>query len=542
MLNRRQLLTPGGSLTAGALAAGCAPGTTEPGGSAGQPGASTRPLTMPAFQPYTGLKPDLPALENGTSPYFAALPADPPTFTTGQPGSGGSIRCHTFLNSLPKPKPNQWWEKIESTLGAELVLEGAPIGDYPAKFQTMVAGNDLADMVAILPDQTPELSKLLEAKFADLTDHLSGDGIKDFPGLANIPSYCWDACIFGGRIRMLPIHRYALRFVNVLIRADVVERRGGPVAPKNGEEFHALMKAVSNPAEKTFATNNVHSLLDRVAEMMEVPNEWAVEGGKFVKDVETPQYLEAIRFVRQCWEERLIHPDAFDPNFSLQTQAMFNSGSIVLGYGSTWGNNAGQARDADPEAISSWAPTMTWDGSRPVKHWLTSGAPYLTGIKQGDDARVRELLGVANWFASPWGTKEYLLFRYGIEGHDYTRDDNGTPVPTADGKAENGANGLIYMGASALVHNYKHADIAEAEYRSEADGMENLAALPTVGLESATGQTKNAQLTKILQDGYGDIITGRKDVDSWSEVLATWRAKGGDQVRHEYEESLQSRG
>lgn len=540
MINRRQLLTAGGAATAGLAMAACTPSET---GTPEGPGGPVETAAKPNFIPYTGLEPDLPALDNGTSPCFKSYPAEPPAFTTSKPGSGGVVRCHTFMNSIPQPKPNQWWEAIEDAVGTEIEIEGAPIGDYPSKFQTMIAGGDIADMVAVLPNQVPQLGQLLEASFADLTDHLSGDASANYPGLANIPSYCWDACIYGGRIRLLPIHRFSLSRVSTLIRKDVAERLGAPLEPKDGQEYYELLKTLAVPAERIFATNNVHYLLDMVAIMMGVPNDWQVDGGTFTKDVETPEYLEAIEFVRKCWSERLIHPSAFEANFSLQTQAQYNGGTTVMGFGSTWSGNASQARTADPEAESSWFPTMKWDGSGPATMWVSSGAPYLTAIAKGDEARVAELIGVANWMASPWGTAEYTLFRSGIEGHDHTIDENGARVATEMGKAENPAGALVYMGSSALVHNNAlYPDIAEMQYHSEAQGMDHVAPLPTVSLESETAQTKNAQMTKLLQDGYSDIITGRKEVSTWSDVVDTWRKRGGDAIRAEYEESLQATG
>jgi len=40
-------------------------------------------------------------------------------------------------------------------------------------------------------------------------------------------------------------------------------------------------------------------------------------------------------------------------------------------------------------------------------------------------------------------------------------------------------------------------------------------------------------LNKLLLDARSDVITGRKEVSSWSETLASWRSKGGDQIRSE---------
>ncbi|HIT76491.1 MAG TPA: extracellular solute-binding protein [Candidatus Avipropionibacterium avicola] len=536
MISRRRMLGAGGAglAAAGLGLAGCRSDNQGGGGS----GSEAAAFETPTYQAYTGVEPTLPALDNGTSPYFEAFPSEMPTFSTAPPGSGSTVRVHTFLNSSPRPvEDNQWWQALNEATGVTFELTGAPIGDYPSKFQTVMAGGEVDDLTSILPDSTPELAKLLEATFQDLTDYVSGDAILEYPGLANIPSVVWDACTYNGRIYTLPIHRFALTH-GYAVRTDVAEERGAPTEPKNGEEFYEMFKALSDPAKGTFATNNAVWLVEIVAEMMGVPNDWGIEGGKFVKDIEVPQYLEALEFVRRCWEEKMIHPSAWEANFSLQTQDLYNEGTapFVIG-GLTWMGNAANAEKLYPEARSNTFTMMKWDGSGPAERYVGGGAPYQTALKKGDDARIKELLGVINWLASPFGTKEYRLFRNGIEGRHYELDSDGNTVPIEDNKVEN-MGPLIYAGSAPQVHNSLYPHYSEAGYHHEAEAMDHALVLPTLSLESETGQTKNAQLNKLLTDARSDIITGRKPVSSWADTIENWKSKGGDKVRQEYEESL----
>jgi putative aldouronate transport system substrate-binding protein len=59
------------------------------------------------------------------------------------------------------------------------------------------------------------------------------------------------------------------------------------------------------------------------------------------------------------------------------------------------------------------------------------------------------------------------------------------------------------------------------------------------GLFSDTWSRKQGQLGTIVNDGQNEILSGRKPVSSWDDVLATWKSAGGDQVRRQYEEALQ---
>lgn len=497
-------------------------------------------VTLPTYVPYTGIKPDLPSLENGTSPFFANYPPNPPKFTDVVPGKGGTITTLTFLNLVQKQlDENKWWQAINAAVGAKIDIQGAAIGQYPARFQTMVASGEVNDLVAILPESTPDLGRLLKAKFQDMTDHLSGNAIKDYPGLANIPTYCWKNCVYNGGIYVLPIHHFSLKHGN-LVRVDLAKKAGVNPKPANGDELHEMLKGLSDLRQNRWATNYVWGLLEQVAEMMGAPNEWKADGGKFIKDFETDEYVQALEFVRKCWSENIIHPSAFEANFSLKSQALFNAGTTAyICSGSTWSGNATQAKIADASAELDWFPVMKWDGSGPAKRWVGGGAPYLVAMKQSSPDRVKELLGVVNWLASPWGTKEFRLFREGVEGHDYTLDSDGKAVRTDIGKAERPA-GLAYIGSSALVHSGN--PYSQAEYESESDGMQNPDPLITVGLESVTQQNRGPQLAKQIQDAQSDIIQGRKPVSSWIDAVQTWRTSGGDKIRSEYQLAYQETG
>ncbi|MGD7705418.1 extracellular solute-binding protein [Microlunatus sp. Y2014] len=543
MINRRQLLALGGSAAAlggGLGVAGCGP--SGDGGGSGGAGGGAEGFAKPTFQPFTGVEATKPALENGTAPYFETFPKNPPSMNAGTPGKGGKVTCHTFMNSTPAPMAeNKWWQALNEAVGVEFDIMGAPIGDYPAKFQTTVASNELPDLMAVLPTSTPELAALLKAKCQDLTEHLAGDAILEYPALANIPQYVWDACTYNGRIYTLPIHRFALTH-GYAIRTDVAEERGANTAPKSGEEFHEMLTNLSDKKNKWFATNNVVWLVELVAEMMGVPNDWGADGDSFVKDIEVPQYTEALQFVRQCYAEDLIHPSCWDLNFSLQTQALYNSGDapLVLG-GLTWMGNASNARKEDPDAQSNSFQLMKWDGSGPAERYVGGGAPYQTMMNKASDERVKELLGVVNWLAAPWGTQENVLFRNGIEGLHHTKDATGAMTGTDLAKVDS-MGPMIYMGSGPQVHFNAYADIALGGYEHEAEAMELPLYSATAGLESPTEQTKNALLNKLLTASRGDIISGRKPVSSWAETVEEWKSKGGEDARNEFAEAKQAKG
>ncbi|MGD7707532.1 hypothetical protein [Microlunatus sp. Y2014] len=542
-VNRRTLLggaaAAGLGLVGGAGLAACSPGTGSPGS-----GASEGPsgaVELPAYIPYTGVEPDAPATDTGAAPYFAKFPAEPVQFTDGKPMAGGEVNILTFLNTTPTPvERNPWWQDINAALGGTMTFTGAPVGEYPSKFQVVVAGNDIPDLAVIMAGAVPQVGRLLQAKFADLSPYLSGDKIKDYPGLANIPTVAWRGCVFNKGIYTLPIQRFSLNRCWIT-RVDLAEKYGVDPQPKNGDELLTFLRGLTHPDQKVFATAHLWGLVDLFHEMHGTPNQWAVgEDGTFTKDYETDAYKAVLEVAAQVWKERLVHPEGFDPNITLKTQDMYNNGMTPFFPGvASWSGNAIAALKADPAAQSVALKVNTWDGSNPAGRWLNSGAPYLTAIKQASPERIQEMLRVANYLASPFGTKEYVLYQYGAEGRDFTLED-GVPVPNPD-SAPNRPSPMIYAGAPAMIHNGTvNPEVSRNEYEAEVLGMATAVPLPTVGLESATDQSKGAALTREMKDLAADIIQARKPLSAWDEGVKEWRNDGGDKIREEYQEAYQA--
>ena len=90
-------------------------------------------------------------------------------------------------------------------------------------------------------------------------------------------------------------------------------------------------------------------------------------------------------------------------------------------------------READPV---SWAP----------------GFVSMNVLKKAPPDRIKELLRIMNWLASPFGSQEDLLLTYGLEGQDYTKDDKGNPKPTPEGIARAGYVPWRYIAQHPWVY------------------------------------------------------------------------------------------
>ena len=320
--------TVAGGAVAGAampLLAACTPavpsapqapaGSTAPATIAPAPAGATKPAgAYPTFMPSTGgPKPDFPApgplYQDGFSTYpknpAKALPATPP-------GLGSKVMCYTN-NSAPAPptpfEQNQAWQTVNKELNADVQFTIIAQADYTTKLATVMAGSDLPDVMLIpgggaTGTSVQNLTAFLGAQGADLTPFLAGDAARDYPNLAAIPTFAWknSGCVRNGKLYMLPIERYYPGSMLLKNSAVYDQEIGKDYVPKNADDFKRVLQQLNKPSQNIWAMGSYINQMYYIyfyAAMFGAPNSWALDSsGKLTKDIETPQYKEALNYVR----------------------------------------------------------------------------------------------------------------------------------------------------------------------------------------------------------------------------------------------------
>jgi putative aldouronate transport system substrate-binding protein len=556
-VSRRRFLAVGGTALAtalgGAALAGCGSDSDRAAAPTGGTGSGPTPSTgatsssapspkqvLPSYRAYEGVAPDLPSTDLGAEPYFAHYPANPPTMYASPPASGGDV---TALCIVPKPikklSDNQYWQALNKSLGVTFNFVGAPNDSYPAKFATMVAGDQIPDLAQIYSTAT-DLQGLLTAKFEDLTDYLAGDQINQYPGLANIPAYCWQDAVYSGRLYGVPLQRPPVQTWGG-VRAASAEAAGVDPQPKDGKEFIALCKALTNTRKNQWALRSPDAVLGWVNAMVGTPNVWQVEGGKFTTAYATDQYKQALSIVRDLWTAGYFEPDTLSISGDQRTQWYVSGRVPIMLSGSSWSSVAiSLKKDNGGDTVAISPPK--WEGGGMAKSYLGTGILTITSVKKtGDPARVQELLRILDWMAAPFGTKEYLQKLYGVEGVDYTL--NGTdPVRTDTGNAERIGATIYVANGPGVQYNPDFPEISKAAYEAGLAALKNSWPWPTAGLYSPTDQSQGAALNKKIADIALDITVNRKPVSAWDDAVKSWRSGGGDKIAQEYETEHQKFG
>lgn len=542
--SRRKLLAGAGGaavlLGTGGLSA-CSNGPKAETNTAG----ANSSVKLPSYVPYTGLKPDLPGTEQGVDPAFRNFPSDNPKSVAEKPGNGGSISgmANIYYAVPPGPDRNSYWAGLNERLGLDLQLQMVSNADYTQKFATTIAGNDLPDMLQF-PNGSPapvaNMPQLLDKRFTNLTEFLSGDAIKEYPNLANIPTRTWKSAIFNGGIYGIPIPRGAIGSYH-FIRADLFEAAGVSTEPKSYDELIDAGKALTDPKKRRWAYGLVNQPRQLLGRMNGEPNVWAEEGGKLTHVYETDQYKQTITDLIALWKSGVMHPDSFNP--AQPFKQLFNAGTVAINAADGYPGWTQYILDntGNPGFKLGLMPIYTRDSGELAQWNNGSGVYSITALKKQDDPeKLKMILRTLNWLAAPFGTEEYLYRLYGKAGTDHNIDGSGNPVLTKTGTA-NAVLPIRYLADSPYtIYQPGRPQDADTQHKYQSleipTGINN----PTTGLFSNTAATKNATADKNFNDGVNDIIQGRKQFSELDSLVSTWRNAAGDGMRKEYEEQLQA--
>jgi putative aldouronate transport system substrate-binding protein len=253
-----------------------------------------------------------------------------------------------------------------------------------------------------------------------------------------------------------------------------------------------------------------------------------------INNVERPEFTELLEFRRTLWDEQLIHPDA--PTGTLDAAAMQIAGSVLFTQDNLirWNDFNLKVKRGEAEGAVAPLPPLAAKGRTPQVA-MASGVDGWTFLnKDLSKEQVEEILDVANWAAAPYGTKEFELLEYGVEGEHFTIGDDGTPVFTALGsqviqtpvnyKQVCGKVQTFLTGDPDMVAKRFEYNASIQDYR-----MEN----PFEGIRiEAPAEAKAAGQT--LWDQQQDIAYGRAELSSIPDMVETYMNNGGEAAREYY--------
>ncbi len=540
-MSRRTFLGLSTAVAAGAAATaltGCGSSTGH------RTEAASAKVKLPAYVPFTKITPDLPANAKGLSAGYLAYPEELIQSVPKAPGDGSKVTLLTEIwTQPPLPKgSNEHWQKINKELGVDLsAILGTDPG-YEEKFSATVAGGDLPDLMWIPPNQgIQHIAQLLESKCADITEYVSGDAVKDYPNLAAMTPAHWKTAVVNGKIWGAPSPYPA--FGQVYAGNPKVWEKAGGLSASSPDEFLAKCKEVTGG--KVWALEPIYvNAVSVMSQCFGTPNKWRQnKDGSLTFWQETDEYLAALDFVLKLKQAGVFYPG--DPKMA-DAYLKMAQGSIGATVFANPSGARANLRTNDPSLAAEILIPFAAGGRRPNHHYHLGTIGY-TAIKKGSEKRVRMLLGVLNYLAAPFGSKERELLEFGTEGADFTYDEQGFPQRTKKGKqqVEGFYSGLatattapFALLPSAFPGTHGPEDV-KAIYAVEQKLIETAIANPTVGHYSDAYTEHYGRMSTEATDLVNDIVSGRKKIGEWKPFWTEWRSKGLDQMAREFQKSIE---
>ncbi|MBO0883490.1 MAG: extracellular solute-binding protein [Mycobacterium sp.] len=553
MLHRRHFLGLLGQ-TSLALLAACAPGA-RPSPTAAPRSALTGGASLPTLAAFQGPRPDVDGNANGVPPTYYTYPQAPIKTVPGPIGSGEDVTLSGKFIGPPVPpvEQNAAWQEVNKQLGFNLKFEMYPNADYPTRLQTLIAGNQLPDIFveqfqASTMQSEPEF---LESQCADLTPYLAGDAIKDYPNLANLPSYAWPTMVFNGKIFAVPRVKGGLSGPNgtsLWVSGKLFDQAGfGNLTFRNTDDFTAALKAITNPAQGVWGLGGTGNGTGAgttphwwFLQCFGAPNQWRNDNGKLTRDWETEEYKAALAYFRSLWDAGLIHPDTpsggSTSQFYGENYAAYPNSFIAFDSGWT------SALAIDPEFKPRIITPFSADGTVKPHYFTGLGQSGRAALRKTSPDRIKQLLGILNFFTAPFGSQEYLLLYFGVQGVDWSMDDKGNPRQTPQGAKEVLTTNLWFPFVTPPDALYAPAlgDYVDVLRQAEIESYAMVLPNPIVGAYSKTDASQGTGLNQHITDTVVGIAYGRESISALDQAVSDWRTNGGDQIRSEYEAALQA--
>lgn len=438
---------------------------------------------------------------------------------------------------------DKYVKELEKATNTELDFRILPHVDFAEKMTMMLVSDNVPDVMMATSIHGPELAGGVEAgAFLPLDDLLEEHG----PNLLEkIPQEAWDEVTAeDGQIYAIPSYLSNPARRGTAIRMDLLEETGLDV-PETTDEFLDVLRAFKELGiQHPFKGRNNFRYADTFFGAFDaLPFQW-----EYYEDEVIPKFMigdrmkEAIEFHRTMYEEELLHPE-----FLTLTD---HRATIVSGEVGMWSMNAEQVhqwgaeiQDAVPEARAAIIPSPIGPDGRGGNHYYGSTVrTYL--IHRDTEADPAEIIKFFDWQLTD---EAETFFTFGIEGENYTIDDDGNiDYEKKDDsnfeQEQTFRNSWLWM---VRDETYTEGILEQTEEGQELlqvfdevlteEGRSGI--IPTGGLDALN----NNPDIQPGSDGPSDfwltevakIIVGDEPIDYYDDIMEQWLNLGGDKAIEE---------
>ncbi|MGW0914827.1 extracellular solute-binding protein [Streptomyces sp. NPDC002784] len=527
------------------LLAAC--GDSDSGSREGTTSGKDAKKLLPAYVASNVVVPDIPAKNGSAAGFTSKLElAELKTSVPKKLGKGGKVTVMSPFWGSPPKSDNAYYRAMNDLIGVDVRWQNQDGNTYEQKLGAVLASSDVPDVVVVPGwNMNGKIPSAIISKFADLGPYLSGDAVKEFPNLAAIPTDAWQRSIFGGKLRGLPQPAPYVTGIVPLYRQDVFDKEGYEV-PRSCDEFLALAKDITNAKAKRWACMDMKWTAFQAFGVLsgsEKPLGWNLVDGKMIYRIETEEYLEALEWSRKLFAAGVVHPDAeLGKSQATDPGPKFAAGEFLIYANniSQWWSRTAEQASQNPE-FKVWGMDI-WghDGGDPTL-WAEQPAGIFAFVnKKASESVIRDVLAVANVTAAPYGTKEYMMTNYGVEGTHYAVED-GVPTKTDQGNIDvMNAYVMVASPAPTLAHpDFPEVAKGQVEWQQRMGAFTKKSSFYGMQITEPSRYTNLANDMEQMED---DVVRGRKKISDMQRWISDWKSKGGDKLRDWYQQVLDENG
>ena len=535
MTSRRTFLGVAASVAGAGLLGGCGEKSTR--GGATQQLDKLSSLIPAAKDPGLSIPPPDVVGTRPVADGYTRFPATLVDAVGEKPGRGGpAIRAITPVwgPAPPAGRNNSYLVAINDKLGVPVEFSVQDGLQYADKIGALLGARDVPDLLCVPQWEVAKLARFADATnalFEDLTPYLQGSKVSAYPMLATFPAGAWRNACWNEKLMSVPNPTDG-PFPWVMFHRRDLFTKLGLTAPATIDELHRLGKEITKPDQGVWAFSDVFAMIQMYFKSPGTKDGWRrrADGTPEFK-YETPEFKAAAEFMAKLYRDGLIHPDIVASRGADMKQ-LFQSGKILItqdGMGS-WQPMQAEQQNVTPGFDVQPLPLFSATGGDPLA-WGDDEPISYTFVKKGlPKDRVEEILRVINWCSAPFGTTEFQLREFGVEGKHHTRKADG-PVKTDLGFKEIANQYFFISGRRPVVQPTPQTP----KYVPDMLGYSNqtvkyLEKDPWDGLKLEMPARYKSGMTP-FEDKFTDLVRGRRPFSDLDAIVKEWRAGGGDEAR-----------
>jgi ABC-type sugar transport system, periplasmic component len=457
-----------------------------------------------------------------------------------------SIMTTSFTNN-PATEDSSVFKSLEEYTNTKLNINWVNNSSYNDKMNIALASGELPNIMLVTSKSSSVISAARADAFWELKSYMQNYPNLRLANQTSLSNISIDSKVYGIP-RMRSLGRYG-----IVYRKDWLNNVGLS-EPESIDDFYNMLKAFTQKDPDKNGKNDTYGLIlsmadepfDIISSWFGVANVWGEDSnGQLVPAHTTPEYKEALKFLRKLYSEKLVNQDFTIVNTSRWNDPFVNGvgGCIVdvVDRANTLASRLDRAGDSN-SVIDVLGTVSGPKGDRTLS---TSGNAGFYAIAKSSVRTETDLKQVLDFIDKVNDKKAQDLLYYGIEGRHYVIDNGYAVRKTSEGVSESERNDLSML-LTFIPRDYttpvQLSPLREKVNKVQSENEKIVVSNPVEGLTSDVYTEKGDFLDNMINQARLKYITGEIDDSALENIFKSWLDKGGsDYIKEVNKKYLESK-